>query len=253
MKIDKEFAELIPPLTEDEYKGLETSLITEGCRDALVVWNGILVDGHNRYKICTEHSLVFRTVQRDFEDRDTAKLWIMNNQLSRRNLNDFQHVEIVHKCENAVKAQAKKRQATSTGGANPQLTMLQDIERLSMLSKLRAKNYDKKAELVAAYGNQWRAHIPKGYSLFNPLDGHFIFNARSLTENVLGAALDNVCDLLKLSNDTKDKLHEKISRPFSTQLMVLPNELTKTLEKLSTPTQRGFFSQAFQKISSGWK
>ena len=48
MKIDKEFADLIPPLTEEEYKGLETSILNEGCRDALVVWNDTLVDGHNR-------------------------------------------------------------------------------------------------------------------------------------------------------------------------------------------------------------
>ena len=79
------------------------------------MWNGILVDGHNRYKICTEHSLAFRTAQKEFEDRDEAKLWIMKNQLSRRNLNDFQRIEIIRKCEDAVKAQAKKRQAEYYG------------------------------------------------------------------------------------------------------------------------------------------
>ena len=109
MKIDKEFAELIPPLTEEEYKGLEASILAEGCRDALVVWNDTLIDGHNRYRICKEHSIAFQTVQRDFADRDAVKLWIMQNQLSRRNLNDFQRIEIVRKCEDAVKAQAEQR------------------------------------------------------------------------------------------------------------------------------------------------
>ena len=115
MKIDKEFSELIPPLTEEEYKGLEASILAEGCRDAIVVWNDTLIDGHNRYKICTEHNISFKTIQRDFEDRNAVKLWMMNNQLSRRNLNDFQRVEIVRKCEDAVKAQAKKRQAEYYG------------------------------------------------------------------------------------------------------------------------------------------
>ena len=119
--IDKEFQSLIPPLTVEEYEGLEKSILEEGCRDALVLWGDILVDGHNRYEICTAHDVPFQTVQKDFDDRDDAKLWMMRNQLARRNLNDFQRIEITHKCEDAVKAKAKERQATSTGGTAPQL------------------------------------------------------------------------------------------------------------------------------------
>lgn len=110
MKIDKEFAGIIPPMTEEEYRGLETSILAEGCRDALVCWGEILVDGHNRYRICEEHGIEYRTVEREFSGRDEVMLWIMQNQLSRRNLNDFQRIEIVRKCENAVKAQARERQ-----------------------------------------------------------------------------------------------------------------------------------------------
>lgn len=119
--IDKEFKNLIPPLTPDEYKGLEESILKEGCRDSLVTWNGILIDGHNRYSICQKHGIPFQTMQKDFESRDDVVLWMMKNQLARRNLNDFQRSEIVHKCENAVKAKAKERQRTSTGGVSPQL------------------------------------------------------------------------------------------------------------------------------------
>lgn len=108
--IDKEFQSLIPPLTVEEYNGLEASILAEGCRDALVLWGEILIDGHNRYEICTAHDVPYQTVQKDFADRDDAKLWMMRNQLARRNLNDFQHAEIVHKCEDAVKAKAKEQQ-----------------------------------------------------------------------------------------------------------------------------------------------
>ena len=110
MVIDKEFAELIPPLAEEEYRGLEASIVSEGCRDALVCWGDILIDGHNRYKICEEHGIEYRTVEREFSGRNEVLLGIMKNQLSRRNLNDFQRIEIVRKCENAVKAQARERQ-----------------------------------------------------------------------------------------------------------------------------------------------
>ncbi len=55
--IDSEFAALIPPLTDDEFNRLEQSILAEGCRDALVLWGNILIDGHNRYRICTKHRL----------------------------------------------------------------------------------------------------------------------------------------------------------------------------------------------------
>ena len=80
MIIDKEFADLIPPLTEEEYRGLEASIVAEGCRDALIVWKDILVDGHNRFRICTEHGIAFRVLQKEFSDRDAVKLWMLGNQ-----------------------------------------------------------------------------------------------------------------------------------------------------------------------------
>ncbi len=119
--IDPEFAALIPPLTPDEFSGLEKSILEEGCRNAIIVWGNIIIDGHNRFNICSKHNIPYRTEYRDFPNREAAMLWMLQNQLSRRNLNDFQRVEMVRKCEQAVKAQAKERQATSTGGTKPQL------------------------------------------------------------------------------------------------------------------------------------
>lgn len=109
MKVDEEFAGLIPPLTKDEYSRLEQSILAEGCRDAIVLWGEIIIDGHNRYKICTEHNIPFNIIQMEFTSRDEVKLWMLQNQLSRRNLSDLDRVEMVRKCEEAVKTQAEKR------------------------------------------------------------------------------------------------------------------------------------------------
>ena len=114
MNIDKEFQSLIPPLTAEEYAGLEESILSEGCRDALVVWGDTLIDGHNRYEICTKHGIPFDTVEMDFPTRDDVKLWMMRNQLARRNLNDMQRISIVRKCEDSVRAKAKERQGART-------------------------------------------------------------------------------------------------------------------------------------------
>ena len=114
MRIDEEFAALIPPLTEEEYKGLEASIVTEGCRDALVLWGDVLVDGHNRYRICEAHGLPYRTVQKDFADRNETMLWMIRNQLSRRNLTAYVRSELALKLKPLIAGIAKENQGMRT-------------------------------------------------------------------------------------------------------------------------------------------
>lgn len=81
----------IEPLTAHEYAALERSLLAEGCRDALVLWNDILIDGHSRYAICRQHGIAFNTVQHaGFSALDDVKLWMIDNHLARRSVSDFQ-------------------------------------------------------------------------------------------------------------------------------------------------------------------
>lgn len=90
MKIEicTEFKALIPPLSLEEYSQLEKNIIADGCREPLVVFNNTLVDGHNRYEICTKHDLPFSILEKDFADSGEAKLWMIDNQNGRRNLTD---------------------------------------------------------------------------------------------------------------------------------------------------------------------
>ncbi len=84
--IEEELSSIIPALEDDELKRLTDSLLLEGCRDPLVLWGKTLVDGHNRYAICTKYNLPFKTVKVKIENLTEAKIWIINNQLARRNL-----------------------------------------------------------------------------------------------------------------------------------------------------------------------
>lgn len=90
LKVDAEFKALIPPLRLDERSELEASIETDGCRDPLTVWDGTIIDGHNRYEICTRLSVPFAVVEKDFDGRLDALIWIRRNQLARRNLDDDQ-------------------------------------------------------------------------------------------------------------------------------------------------------------------
>jgi hypothetical protein len=81
----------IDPLTPDEHAALERSILAEGCRDALVLWGEVLVDGHNRYGICQKHGIAFNTVQNThFKSLDDVHLWMIEQHLGRRSVSDFQ-------------------------------------------------------------------------------------------------------------------------------------------------------------------
>jgi len=88
--VNEELKAYIDPLTPEEYEALERSILAEGCRDALVLWGDVLVDGHNRYGICQKHGLPFQTVQNTrFKSIDDVHLWMIDQHLGRRSISDF--------------------------------------------------------------------------------------------------------------------------------------------------------------------
>lgn len=97
---------------------MEESIKADGCRDPLVVWGDTLVDGHNRYKICTQNNNILSDCKRDFSDREAVILWIISNQLNKRNLTPEQRVLIVKKSEaiKNLKKKASENLHTPTGG-----------------------------------------------------------------------------------------------------------------------------------------
>ena len=91
----RELKDFVVPLGKEEFEQLKQNLAAEGCRDPLTTWakaNGefVLVDGHNRYKICQELGIPFEVKTLKFENIDQVKFWMINNQLGRRNLNPDQ-------------------------------------------------------------------------------------------------------------------------------------------------------------------
>ena len=91
IRIDEGLKAYIDPLTPDEHEALERSILAEGCRDALVLWGDLLIDGHNRYGICQKHGLPFSTVQAtQFKNMDDVHLWMIDQHLGRRSVSDFQ-------------------------------------------------------------------------------------------------------------------------------------------------------------------
>ena len=158
--IDSEFQSLIPPLSEDEYRLLEKSILAEGVREPLITWNGTIIDGHNRYHICEEHGIEFRQTERQFPSREAAKIWIIENQFGRRNLSPYDRSVLALQLEPLYSAEAKRRMQAGGNSSevgrqnsdNPQRTDEQ-------LAKLAGTSRDtirkvKVIEAEAAKGNE---------------------------------------------------------------------------------------------------
>ena len=211
LTIDKEFKELIPPLTEDEYNGLEQSLLNEGCRDALVVWDDILVDGHNRYEICQKHNIPYKTINKEFDTRDDVIVWIIKNQFSRRNLPAYERARLALRLKPVIAAKAeqnlhlsegkgcqksdkvkpvdtKKELATAAGVSHDTIAKVAKIEECAteeVKQKLRAgdpglsinKVYTeiKRAEKEAERETQRQENAEKIEQLSSPLDAQGLF------------------------------------------------------------------------------
>ncbi|MCX7048585.1 MAG: hypothetical protein NTX50_24250 [Candidatus Sumerlaeota bacterium] len=138
--IDPEFRALIPPLSPEELAQLEENLVRDGCRDDLVAWQSddgdVLLDGHNRYEICTRRGISFKVHYLTFDDRDAAADWIDSNQLGRRNLKP----DDMSKIRGRIYNRTKKKEGAQPGNANRSKQLAQNEPRLNTAETL-AKEY----------------------------------------------------------------------------------------------------------------
>ncbi|TDB67567.1 ParB N-terminal domain-containing protein [Arundinibacter roseus] len=134
IKVLPELEELIPPLQADEFAQLEANILKEGCREALLVWevttslsatfetaplatgDYILIDGHNRFRICSTHQLDFRINLISFPSMAEVKDYMIDNQLGRRNLTPEQISYLRGKKYNAQKLERGKYERTTHKG-----------------------------------------------------------------------------------------------------------------------------------------
>ena len=108
----------IDPLTPEEYTALERSILAEGCRDALVLWGEVLVDGHNRYGICQKHGIPFQTVQNTrFTSMEDVHLWMIEQHLGRRSVSDFQRGVLALRQREIVAARRERALAQAPADA----------------------------------------------------------------------------------------------------------------------------------------
>lgn len=130
LRISDKFKSIIPALRKEEYDLLEKSILEEGVREAIVVWNDTIIDGHNRYDIATKHGIPFDTREVEFESELHVEAWMCLNQLSRRNLADYPRFELSKKRKEILAeiGRAKKLQTLKQGDQAPDLSNIDKTE-----------------------------------------------------------------------------------------------------------------------------
>lgn len=145
-RIDPELNEVLPKLSDADYKALEQSLLADGFKGApIMVWGDIIVDGHNRYEICNKHNIRYEVKEIEFESKEEAIIWMVRQQLGRRSLTPLQRIQIVEKYRPFYKKKAEKNKSLNGGNkiaeSENSTTPLTKEEKIDVREKL-AKDAD---------------------------------------------------------------------------------------------------------------
>lgn len=197
LQCDPEFERFVPPLTQEEFELLEQSIVTEGCRDAICIWNGVIIDGHNRYAICKKHDIPFQTKEMVLETRDDAIAWICTNQMGRRNITEETRRYLIGKRFDAEKRIGARNILGRNQYSAPEVSP-------SILGK--AKQVDTKHGIASSLGAEYRlshATVEK-YSRYAQAIDRIAQAEPNLIPHIMSGSVhiaqENTIDLAKLSD-----------------------------------------------------
>ncbi len=137
LTIDTEFKNLIRPLNREEYAQLEANLVVDGCREPIATWNGVIVDGHNRYEVCNRLHIPYMIQEMAFDGRSEAIAWICGNQLGRRNITEETRKYLIGRQYEAEKDISFRRNAN---GHNQYTSSYKDIFPTRMPGEIRKES-----------------------------------------------------------------------------------------------------------------
>ncbi len=120
-----EMAELLPPLTGEQLAALEADILKNGCYSPVIVNEDmVIIDGHNRQRLCEQHGLPYQMAVFSFEDMLEAKQWALDTQKGRRNLDKWELGKIALRLKPDIEARAKANQSAAGGDKSDQGALL---------------------------------------------------------------------------------------------------------------------------------
>lgn len=200
--IDDEFKNLISPLQRKEFIQLEENLLTDGCINPIIVWNGIIVDGHNRYQICRKHNIPFMIREIALDSRDEVIAWICKNQLGRRNISEETRKYLIGR-----QYESEKRIVRNPYGNNQYL--------INEAVEERDKYKHKTAMKIAKENNIAPSTVQK-YSAYSYALDKIQAKAPVVAEKILNGSCkmshDNIVQMANMKDEELQKINESVSQ-----------------------------------------
>lgn len=203
--IDPEFESVIPPLTELEFDQLRKNILEDKeVFHPIIVWNNIIIDGHNRYKILKENqNLPFRIRKLDFTDRFEAVAWICKNQIGRRNLSEAQMTILMGR-----RLQAEKQ--SCGGDRKSEGSKRQNVALIS--EQQSAKKNKKTAEKIGdEYGISYRT-VERSGDYVKALDVAKEFDANIERDILAGVIVPSKKDVIHIGKAPKEEIPDLVKQ-----------------------------------------
>lgn len=213
IQIKKEFKELIPALTADEFKQLEDNCLEEGIREKIITWKGYIVDGHNRYEIAQKWNLDYETEEKHFNNEHDVIEWMLNNQLGRRNVTKEQKDYLIGKrYENE-----KQRHGGQLSKGNDKMSTPKTAEKIAMevgVSDRQVIRNEQFAKGVDRLGNDLKQQVLQGKAKINKSDLQELAKAEdtfiATNEKEILAKAKELKE--KRKKDYKEKIQQRIEK-----------------------------------------
>lgn len=253
----QELKNLIAPLTEEELQLLEQSILAEGCREPIILWNRnekfVIVDGHNRYQICQKYNLDFKFEVRNFESLEDVKNWMINNQLGKRNLTEQQKSYLrglrylnekkkvggsgKNQYSNVVKLTTLPETENKSNADN--LTTLRTTEKLAQIFQVSPKTIERDAKF--ALGLDYL--VGEDAQLKNQILNKFI----KIPTGIIQKLADNKKDKEKIKKEILERYIEKKLVPKKTNETQTDTDYKKKileiLKKMSEKELKNLYEQ----------
>lgn len=177
-RIDQELQDVMPELSDDEYRELEASLLKDGFKGSpIIVWGDVIIDGHNRYEICKKHDIPYEIKALDFDNKEEVIQWMVRAQLGRRNLSPLQRIKLVETYRPIYEKQAALNKSANGGNKMSELekstTPLPPKEKIDVRAKLASdagvstNTYSKGKKILESEDSELIRQVEKGEKSIN--------------------------------------------------------------------------------------
>ncbi len=211
--INPEFKSLIRPLTRPEYLQLEENLLADGCLDPIITWNNFIIDGHNRYEICTRHNIPFNILAMEFSCKEAVVSWICKHQLGRRNITEETRKYLIGMQYEAEKTITAKKNHMGKNQHSESNNELPESDSSSSTPCFRTRN--KTAHIIADENHVTHATVQK-YAIYTRALNSLKKRHPTFVANILSGkykiAHKSIIDLSKMSNEEIKAIENQMMR-----------------------------------------